>query len=345
MYRFLFWLVPLMTMCPISAIADEDDQQARLQFEQGIKLFEEGDYENAAIAFNRAFELRPSYKILYNVGQVENELKHYAKALIAYSRYLEEGGDELSEERRAEVSKRIEELKVRVGYITVLFSRAGVTVLIDGERQGNTPLEEPLLVDMGTHELSLRDGIKEIYKETVRLAGGQSITLSLDANDRRAGSAAPSVPAADVAPPDSAPEQTAPTQPAADAAADRTDVAQPAPVEAPPKKKRVWTWVALGVGAAAGIGGGVLGGLSMAKEKTIISSCEGRDCPTSEEGEAETAGRMALAADVLYGVAALGGVTALVLFFVEPKRHEKRAVSAAPAVSPTGGGLLIQGSF
>jgi hypothetical protein len=37
--------------------------EAKAQFDVGVELFEGGQFEKAAVAFARAYELRPSYKI------------------------------------------------------------------------------------------------------------------------------------------------------------------------------------------------------------------------------------------------------------------------------------------
>jgi tetratricopeptide (TPR) repeat protein len=343
MYRVYLWLIPLLA-ARIVAAGEDEGKQARAQFKQGIKLYEDGDFENAAIAFDRAYELRPSYKILYNVGQVESDLKHYARALTAYSEYLEAGGSEVSEERRREVTTKIEELKLLVAHVTVEYSRDGVTVLIDEERQGTTPLEKPLLVDMGSHELSLREGIKEIYRETIRVAGGQDLTLSLDAEKEELDPAP--VPEAETEGPAPADEEVpAPESAAAPTEEKKAEKAETAE-EPQKKKKRVWTWVALGVGAVSGILGSVAGGVAMTKENDLEKACPEQRCLESQKKEADSIKRTTIIADALYGVAAVGIVTGIVLFFVEPKkRNEEKSLSVAPAVSPNGSGLVIERRF
>jgi hypothetical protein len=333
------WIVASFVCALIAATAaaedDDGEKQARVQFDQGIRMYEEGNFEGASIAFNRAFELRPSYKIRYNVGQVEAELKHYARALEAYTQYLAEGGDEVDPARRDEVTRKIEELKSLVGTVTIEYGDDGVTVLIDEERRGTTPLDAPLMLDMGSHELSLRQGIEEIYRETFRVAGGQALTLSLEAPSEVP--AAPLVP--DEAPPKPAPESAeSGTPPAPETARDTSSP------EAP-KKRRVWTFVALGVGAAAGIAGGAVGGVALSKESDLEAACPDKRCPESERGEADTVRGMTIAADVLFGVAAVGAVTALVLFFVEPGHGEHRSASATPRIAPTPNGIALQGRF
>ena len=95
-------LATLAALCGVLALvagpAAAQTDEARTQFEQGIALYDEGKYDQAAIAFQRAFELKPSYKILYNIAQAQNQLGHYAAALEAFARYLAEGGDAVPDE-------------------------------------------------------------------------------------------------------------------------------------------------------------------------------------------------------------------------------------------------------
>jgi hypothetical protein len=189
---------------------------------------------------------------------------------------------------------------------------------------------------MGTHDLSLREGVEEIYKESFRVAGGQSLTLSLDAKAESQG--------AEASPPSSSPEKAA-SPPTKRPTPSLRIVKAEMNVPAPRKKRRVWTWISLGIGAAAGISGGVIGGIAMSKEKRLKNQCDGDLCPIDQKNEGESVGRMAVAADVLYGVAAVGAVTGLVLFFVEPKKSEERRVSASPSVLPSGAGVWLRGDF
>src|SRR5438105_150249 len=54
---------------PAPAAAANPDEAA-MRFKRGLELYEEQDFPNALIEFRRAYELQPSYKILYNLGQV-----------------------------------------------------------------------------------------------------------------------------------------------------------------------------------------------------------------------------------------------------------------------------------
>ena len=291
---------------PIGAQADE----ARTQFERGLELYDDGKYEQAAVAFERAFELKPSYKILYNIAQVQNQLGHFAAALEAYARYLAEGGDQVSPDRQREVKAEIERLNSLVGMLVVQSEEDGAAVFVDGRREGETPLPGPVIVDLGEHELVVKRDGAELHRELVTVAGGQRVVVDVEAQEQ-----------GDV-----------PVVPSGDGTDEEGG-------------GRVWTWVFLGTGAAAAITGGVIGGVSMSKEKSLLDQCEGGHCPPSERDEGDSIEKMNLTADILYGVGAAFVVTGIVLFFVEPNGDEEPAVTVGPVASDTVFGLSLEGRF
>jgi hypothetical protein len=293
-------------------LAAADDEAARTQFEQGIALYEAGKYEKAAIAFERAYELKPSYKLLYNIGQVQNQLEHYAHALEAYTRYLAEGGDEVPTYRIAEVKHEVERLNSLVGMLVVETDIEGALVFVDDRRQGQTPLESTVFVDLGEHTIVIKKDGVELHREIVKVAGGQKVVVRVDAPED--GTPPPDVP--------------------------------PSVPESEERPERVWTWVALGVGAAAGIGAGITGGVVLSRADRIKDDCSGNSCPPSVKDDLDSTRNLGYVTDVLIGVAAAGIATGIVLFFVEPGTgDEDQSVALIPTASEHGGGLALTGRF
>jgi tetratricopeptide (TPR) repeat protein len=297
-----------------TARAQPAEEKARIQFERGIELYEAGRFEQASIAFTRAYELKPSFKIMFNIGQAEAELEHYARALDAYTRYLAEGGQDVDPERLDQVKSEVKRLNALVGMIFLECPIDGALATVDGEEWGTTPIAGPHLVDVGKHEVLVKKGQQELLRRVVRIAGGQRVELKVEAGGEPVigddtGGAPEPTPAADDGP------------------------------------ERVWTWVMLGVGGAAGIAGGVIGGVSMSREADLKSKCESQHCPASEKGEADTLERMNLTADILYGVAAAAVVTGIILFFVEPDDEGEAAVAVVPAATGDGAGVAVGGRF
>jgi hypothetical protein len=314
-------MIPALLLAALALVASrpaaaEDDpvalaERARVQFMLGLELYEQGDFEQAVVAFETANKLNPSYKILFNIAQTENELKHYARAIEAYRAYLAGGGEDISTERRTQVDKEIARLEPLVGEIELVTELRGAVVLVDGERRGTTPLEQAIVVDLGDHEVVVKRGAAEVHRERVRVGGGLRVRLELEA------------------------VQDGP--------------ADPGRGEGPASARgRVWTWVALGVGAAAGIGAGITGGLASAKAGDLESSCPDKVCAEEDRETLDSARTLATVTDVLIGVAAVGAAAAVVLFFVEPRlsrEDDGAAVVTGPVLGPSAVGWTVGGRF
>ena len=157
-------------------------EEAQLHFKRGAELYDEDNFRGALIEFQRAYEVAPSYKILFNIGQVEMELQNYAGALRAYTRYLREGGPDVPQSRVTQVTQEIERLKGRVGEITIE-TTAGAEILIDDLSIGFAPLPGPAAVNAGRHHVKVHIAGREPVSRVVDVAGQQKLTVAL-ANDR-----------------------------------------------------------------------------------------------------------------------------------------------------------------
>jgi hypothetical protein len=191
-------------------------------------------------------------------------------------------------------------------------------VQVDDETRGTVPLAEPIHVDLGRHLVVIWDGGAEIYREAVKVAGGQTVRI-------RVGAEAP--------------------QPEPSAAEPAVEEQQPeVPADDEEGGERRWTWIALGVGGAVGIAGGVVGGVSLSRKNDLLDDCTDGVCPSSTEKDRDAVKSLSLAADVLYGVAGAALITGVVLFFVEPGLGEGE-VTVSPSASANGAGLVLGGRF
>lgn len=160
----------------------QEDDEARACFERGVALYESGRFEPAAVEFERAYELRPSFKILYNLALAETELGHHAAAFAAYTRYLEQGGMALGPERIAQVQHELVRLESLTAYLVVEGGSPGSLLLIDNEEQARLPLDGPLLVDLGRRTVVVEKDGKRQFERVVRLAGQETLRLMVPAS-------------------------------------------------------------------------------------------------------------------------------------------------------------------
>jgi len=302
--------------CGLASAQQSVEDEARVQFDAGVALYEKGQWPQASIAFARAYELRPAYKILYLVGKCENEQGHFAASADAYTRYLAEAGNQIDQARQDEVRAEIKRLKAMVGVVAIETNATGVTVFVDGRKAGKIPLAGPLFVDLGEHEVQLKRGTTEVYREVVKVAGGQRVVVRAEVESSVA-------------------------EPVGEVAA--------APKETPKEKpKRIWTWVAFGVGGAAAITSAITGGVFVSKSKDVKSACDGNDCPTSVKDDADSTKALGNATTALIVVAGVGIAAGVALYFLEPGwSKNESAVEIAPvaAVTPDGGALGLVGRF
>ncbi len=163
--------IGLFAMVQPIAADKKTDREARKYFEEGVRAFDEARLGDALNAFKRAYALRPSYRILYNIGQAEAELKNPHRAIEAFEGYLADGGARILPERRLAVEKEVTRLRALVGELIVKGPR-GAEVWLDGERSGYLPLAGPIVLPAGRHLMVVRQGRAEPCEQEIIVEGG-----------------------------------------------------------------------------------------------------------------------------------------------------------------------------
>jgi tetratricopeptide (TPR) repeat protein len=154
-------------------------QEAGQRYDRGLKMYAEGDYSLAVIEFERAYELVPDYRVLYNIGQVRIQLANYAKARRALEQYLKEGGDRIADDRKKAVENDLDMLATRTGTLAIAVNVPGAEIFVDDVVVGQSPLSEPLLLDAGEHRLSARKPGYHPRAAQVTLAGRDALDVKL----------------------------------------------------------------------------------------------------------------------------------------------------------------------
>lgn len=271
--------------------AEEDaHEEASDRFRRGVKLYKDGDHVAALVEFKRAYELEPNYRVLYNLGQTSRELKDYASALVAYRRYLDEGKDEIRPARKKEVERVLEDLTDRVGTLRVTTNVEGAEIQIDDEVVGVTPLDQPVVVNIGKRRVAATLAGHAPARRLIEVAGRDDLEVKLELADLRRDDSGTPTPTPDS--PISADEEDALPVPAI---------------------------IALSITGACGIATGVLGGLALSarKERDDALDAFPGNRQTIDAAKRRTT-KLATATDVMIGVTAAGAITTLVLFLVNP---------------------------
>jgi len=245
----------------LAADTDPADREARERYENAVKLYEDGAYDAALVELNRAAELRPSFKIFYNIGQVRFAMHDYAAAMDAYRQYLDKGGDKIPAARRDQVQKELTTLAQRVAKLTIETDVAGAEIFIDDTSVGTTPLSAPVVINSGIRRISARHSDYLPQSRRLSIAGGVQDTIKFALADRAAAAAEPapvaSVPATGAVSSSNAGPRTVP--PPAGAVPSSTAPALPAPTSHASEHSVPWLgWALTGAFAAGATVTGVL---------------------------------------------------------------------------------------
>ena len=299
--------------------ADEPDR-AREFYRSGIELFENGEHSRAADAFREAYNLRPSWKIFFNIGQAEAAAGRFGMAIEAFEQYLVEGRDDVPADRKDYVLKEIQRLRVLVCTVEIK-APSGSIIMVDNVERGTLPSLSRVKVAAGNrHIQAVLDG-ETIMDRVIRLSGGDQIQLA-------AGMPAKEEPATEQ-------EET------------ETETESEPEEEAEPGEsgELLYTWVALGIGSAAAVTAGILGGVAMSKSSDVRDKCPDNVCPPGMQDDIDEVENLNIATDVMIGVAGAGLAAALILYFVEEASSEDKEGEDTAGLMFNGTGIGIEGRF
>ncbi len=141
-----------------------------------LKLSEEGRYVEALALFQKAYDASPSYVILYNIGRMAALTQNPARAIGAYNCHVEEGGSDVTPERKAEVLAEIARLTQEVGQLRIDVDEPGAAIAVDGVLMARSPSSRPIPVNPGKHRVTV-EGSRSTSRE-VEAKKGETQDLS-----------------------------------------------------------------------------------------------------------------------------------------------------------------------
>jgi hypothetical protein len=165
------------TPAPASPTQSSDDStqaKARAQalLKEGTAAYGRGDYATALEKFTGAYQIFPSPKLWFNIGQANRDLGRPVEAVAAFDRFLRDAGD-APPETVAEARRSAAELKTKLGQIKVTCTIDGADVTVDGKPIGSTPLGEMVWTTPGRHQVAVQHAGFSPAIEDVVVATGQ----------------------------------------------------------------------------------------------------------------------------------------------------------------------------
>lgn len=163
---------------------------ARQRYQEGVKDFDGGKWEEARGAFLQAYALKRSPAILLNLGLSELRAgKYYEDAGNHLQQFLRETPG-ASPDQRATAEKGIVEVKRHSGMLVIGVDANGADVSLDGATVGRSPIIDPVFVKPGKHTLfAVYQGKSSASVVEAKTGATVAATLSLGV----AGAPAPAV--------------------------------------------------------------------------------------------------------------------------------------------------------
>lgn len=145
----------LALFLPFSAQAQENEEakeEATQAFQDGVALFDQGQYEEALEQFQIAYAYKAHPSILYNIAWCQSSLGLSLKALGSFNEYLSQNQD-LPDDLRDEVEKEVKRLETLLCKMIITSDTEGVRVTLGKTTLGKTPLEGPFWTNPGKYEV------------------------------------------------------------------------------------------------------------------------------------------------------------------------------------------------
>jgi hypothetical protein len=245
------------------------------------------------------------------LGEEARARRAFARAL-GYDPGLKVDPDRI----KTDVVQLFEEVRRNMrGELTVEARFKGAVVVVDGVRRGRAP--RTLRLPLGPHLVEVHDREGRVrHRQRVTVHADRAVAVVVSGRPR---------PKAETPVFEYRPERET----------------APAPPDEPPRRRRLWTWVAAG-GTVAMATIGV--GLWISGSQDYEEYLETKDLGRYHELE-DSIPKKYIAADVFLGIAGAMAVTTVVLFFLEGRPAARKASAASIELRPLGSGGALSVRF
>ena len=287
--------------------------EAKKHFQRAVALYEEQYFRASLAEFQRAYELAPNYKLLYNIGQALYQLQSYSKAAEAFEQYLASGNRDIPRARRSEVEDSLVRLRTRVATLTIRVNVAAAEVSVDDQVVATEAGSVTMKVNAGPHRVSVIAKGHVPLSRNITLVGEDNTDLRLDLELE------------DTTPPAPSPEAVAKSTAREGNGDVRPDILPPR--EAP--RSRTAFYIGLGTTSVLAAGAVGLGITSLVAKGTYDRALRSSaDSPKRIDDARTTVRTTSLLADGLAAAAVVGGVATLILYFASGSRSTNPRASA-----------------
>jgi hypothetical protein len=139
---------------------------AKAAYDAAKLLVGDGDFAGAEIKFKGAYDLSSDPRLLWNIAACEKNQRHYARTIALLRQYLDTGKDLLTDADRHEARALLDAMASFTVKLTVGVSEPGADVFVDDEPVGTSPLDKPVMVDIGSRKITVKKaGFKDATQQ------------------------------------------------------------------------------------------------------------------------------------------------------------------------------------
>jgi hypothetical protein len=142
----------------------ESDPQLGPLFTKGVESLANQRFSEALRTFEDLYRQSPRPTLLYYLGKVALGEQRNVAAADLYRRFIKGSGDDIDPDTKLEVQQYLATAPPADCEVSVQ-GDAGALLLVDGRVSGSLPLEQPLALPSGRHQLRLESGRHKVESQ------------------------------------------------------------------------------------------------------------------------------------------------------------------------------------
>jgi len=156
---------------------------AQSEAAEAQRLFDSNDMEGALPRFQRAYELSHDRTLLVKIAACYKNLGMFTRALESAQQYFRTATSDVDRDRAREFVEGLAEL---TSPLWVESNESGAAVTIEGNQVGLTPMQKPVLVDIGMQQIRVTKQGFAPGTATVRAPGfGREVRIRVELTPER----------------------------------------------------------------------------------------------------------------------------------------------------------------
>jgi hypothetical protein len=181
--RLQRFALPPRTVTYVERTPEDKQVQANKIFQQGNRMFEKRQLDDAIRHYRQAYRIWPHPIILYNMAINLGFLSNPLAAALKFRKVLKYKAGPISADRYVEAAKRYKRLMSELAVLRVVCKEAGVKVFVDGKPFGAAPLDKTITLLPGRHMVSASKQKKVPYSAELTLRDGWHYKLKVRLKD------------------------------------------------------------------------------------------------------------------------------------------------------------------